>query len=160
MFTYAQYLFRSQRYTRPDKSLQKLKKVIAQANLANVINPTSPQDLLKSQAGLIAFRFFNQPHHQIQSYNDFELTAFNVFKARGFNTQGVFNLVKDNFWNNDDIQRIIEGARKLTVDYSSLTSFNLQTKLSGGDQYAPFFNAATFNDATTNSGRQLAVQSL
>ena len=119
--------------------------------------PASPTDVTKNWAGLIAFSFFNQPKHQIQEYNDYELSAFNIFKAHGFNTQSVFNQIKDNFWNKDDIQTIIENSRRLVVDYSALTTLTLQTKLSGGDQYAPFFNAATFNDAATNSDRQLAV---
>ena len=163
MYTYAQYLYRSQRFTRPEKDLKKLLKVIADANLSTVLVPTTATlqtDVTKNWAGLIAFTFFNQPHHTIQVYNDYELSAFNTFKAQGFNTQGVFNLVKDNFWTNDDIQMIIEGARKLTIDYSSLTSLTLQSNVVGTEQYAKFFNVNTFNTAVTNVDRMNAVQSL
>lgn len=56
---------------------------------------------------------------------------------------------------------IIEGARKLTIDYTKLMDLTLFTKsVAGTSLYPKLFNAGTFNSATTNDARKSAVQSL
>ena len=56
---------------------------------------------------------------------------------------------------------IIEGARKLTIDYTKLTDVTMYTKtVSGTTLYPLLFNADTFNSASTNDARKSAVASL
>ena len=56
---------------------------------------------------------------------------------------------------------IIEGARKLTIDYTKLTDMTMYTKtVSGTTLYPLLFNADTFNSASTNDARKSAVASL